>query len=127
MEDLLNYLYSPVAQVALICGLAEIVKRCGCPKRAIPIVDVVLGLVSGVLLYGMALGYGITAGINIGVAMGLSACGLFSGIKNVFAKKEEEQVMIHFLNTEEDDDWVEAIADTPDVYEEDENGEDDGE
>ena len=128
MEDLLNYLYSPVAQVALICGLAEIVKRCGCPKRIIPIVDVALGLISGICLYGLALNYGISAGINLGIAMGLSACGLFSGIKNVFEKKEEddeENVMIHFLNVEEnDDDWVEAVGDTPDVYEEEDEDDD---
>ena len=103
MEDLMNYLYSPVAQVALICGLAEIVKRIGCPKRLIPVVDVFLGLISGVCLYGLALDFGVTAGINIGLAEGLSACGLFSGIKNVFGEDRPET----FPEIEEDEDGEE--------------------
>ena len=87
IEELNTYLLSPVVQVALIVGLAEIIKRIGLAKKWIPIVDVVLGLISGILIYGIMLGYGIGNGIIIGVALGLSACGLFSGIKNLTEKK----------------------------------------
>ena len=90
IEELNTYLLSPVVQVALIVGLAEIIKRIGLAKKWIPIVDVVLGLISGILIYGIMLGYGIGNGIIIGVALGLSACGLFSGIKNVIKPEEVE-------------------------------------
>lgn len=82
-SELLTYLITPVAQVALIIGVAEIIKKVGCPTRWIPLIDLALGLASGVFVYGHNLGYGIENGIIIGMALGLSACGLFSGIKNV--------------------------------------------
>ena len=86
IEDLITYLLTPVAQVALIIGLAEIAKKVGLPKRWIPLLDLGLGIVSGVIVYGIALNYGIVNGILVGIAVGLSACGLFSGIKNVVGK-----------------------------------------
>ena len=84
LNDLITYLLSPVAQVALIIGLAEVIKRMNWfDKEYIPIVDVVLGLISGILVYGQMMGMGIGKGIVLGIAEGLSACGLFSGIKNI--------------------------------------------
>lgn len=84
LNDLITYLLSPVAQVALIIGLAEVIKRMNWfDKEYIPIVDVVLGLISGILVYGQMMGMGIGKGIILGLAEGLSACGLFSGIKNI--------------------------------------------
>lgn len=84
LNDLITYLLSPVAQVALIIGLAEVIKRMNWfDKEYIPIVDVVLGLISGILVYGQMMGMGIGKGIILGIAEGLSACGLFSGIKNI--------------------------------------------
>lgn len=83
IKELMTYLFTPVAQVALIIGIAEIIKRGGLPAKYIPIVDVVLGLISGIFVYGVGMDYGITNGVMLGLALGLSACGLFSGIKNV--------------------------------------------
>lgn len=83
MEELLTYLITPAAQIALIIGIAEIIKRAGCPTRFIPIVDLVLGLISGICVFGLMLGHTIPEGALVGIAMGLSACGLFSGVKNV--------------------------------------------
>lgn len=88
VEELITYLLTPVAQIALIIGLAELVKRMGVATRWIPVVDLILGLTSGICIYGIALGYGITDGIVLGIALGLSACGLFSGIKNVTEEKD---------------------------------------
>ena len=85
--ELTAYLLTPAAQVALIIGLAEIVKQCGVDKRWIPIIDICLGLVSGVGVYGILLNQGIVNGMVIGLALGLSACGLFSGIKNLTEKQ----------------------------------------
>lgn len=81
--ELVTYLLTPVAQVALIIGLAEIIKRVGFPVKYIPLIDLGLGLVSGLCVYGFALELGAVDGVLVGIALGLSACGLFSGIKNV--------------------------------------------
>lgn len=83
VEDLITYLLTPAAQVALIIGLAEIVKKLGVNAKLIPVIDLVLGMVSGVCVYGLTQNYGIVNGLIIGIALGLAACGLFSGIKNV--------------------------------------------
>ncbi len=82
----IEYLLTPVAQVALIIGLAELFKQIGLNKRWIPLVDLGLGLASGIFIYGIAMSYGLLDGIIIGIALGLSACGLFSGFKNVTEK-----------------------------------------
>ena len=84
--ELLTYLISPVAQVSFIMAIAEIAKGIGLDKRFIPILDVLLGVAIGILVYTVYSGMGIVEGIIIGLATGLSACGLFSGIKNVAGK-----------------------------------------
>lgn len=94
-EELMSYLITPAAQVAIIIGLAEIIKKVGCPARWIPLIDLALGVASGVSVYGFMQGKGIAYGVLIGLALGLSACGLFSGIKNISnisgtAEKAEE-------------------------------------
>lgn len=83
----INVLITPAAQIALIIGIAEVIKRLGLPKRWIPLIDLLLGLISGICVYGLHLNYDIVESIVIGLAMGLSACGLFSGVKNTI--KEE--------------------------------------
>ena len=88
MEELINYLLAPVGQVALIIGLAQLVKNLGLNTKYIPLVDVLLGLVSGLVVYGLEMKLGLLRGFMIGLAIGLSACGLFSGIKNVIEKRE---------------------------------------
>lgn len=81
--DILVNILSPTVQIGLIIGLAEIAKKIGLPHRWIPILDLVLGLISGIFVFGLAQGYGILYGVLMGLVMGLSACGLFSGVKNV--------------------------------------------
>lgn len=84
IEELVKYLLTPVAQVALIIGVAEVIKRQEWfSKKYIPLIDIALGLLSGVGFYGVYQNYGIVQGIMIGLALGLSACGLFSGVKNL--------------------------------------------
>ncbi len=84
--NLITYLVTPVAQVALIVALAEVVKRLGLDSKYIPLVDLGLGLLAGLLVYVAYQGCHPIEGIVIGVALGLSACGLFSGVKNVLEK-----------------------------------------
>lgn len=88
IEELINYLLTPMAQVGLIIGIAELIKRAGLKTRYIPLVDLALGLTSGICVFGIMLGHGAAQGAVVGIALGLSACGLFSGIKNVTEKEE---------------------------------------
>lgn len=83
MDELINYLLAPAGQVALIIGVAQLVKNLGLNAKYIPLVDVLLGLVSGLVVYGHEMKLGLLRGVMIGLAIGLSACGLFSGIKNI--------------------------------------------
>ena len=85
-NELIEYLLSPIVQIALIVGLAEIFKGFGIEKRWIPLVDIGFGLLSGVFVYHFAFQYGLIESVVLGIAIGLSACGLFSGIKNVMGK-----------------------------------------
>lgn len=83
VDELVSFLLTPVAQIGLIIGLSELFKKAGVEAKFIPLVDVGLGLISGIGIYGIGLNYGVIKGILIGLAMGLNACGLFSGIKNL--------------------------------------------
>ena len=89
-KDLIIYLMQPTAQVALIVGIVEVIKKAGMDKRALPFLDLLFGLAIGITLYGYVQGYGIVNGVLVGLALGLSACGLFSGIKNVIQYEPEE-------------------------------------
>lgn len=84
--DIGNYL-NPAVQVAIIIGLAEIAKKIGVPAKWIPVLDVVLGIISGVCVYGIYLGQDMVEGIITGIVIGLTACGLFSGVKNTVEKR----------------------------------------
>jgi len=85
IDDFMTNLFTPIVQVAIIIGLAEVAKRMGLETRFIPLLDVTLGLIGGIMIYGITLGYGILRGAVIGIALGLEACGLFSGCKNLFS------------------------------------------
>lgn len=100
MKELLTYLLTPAAQIALVIGLAEVFKKTGFPLRFIPILDLLLGIASGIFVYGVFLDQGIGAGIILGIGIGLSACGTFSGVKNVLQKHDS----VDIFEEEEDDD-----------------------
>ena len=82
MDDIVQYLLTPATQIALIISLAQLIKEVGCPTKYIPLIDLGLGILSGVVIFGIFMGQGILVGVLLGIAEGLSACGLFSGIKN---------------------------------------------
>lgn len=82
-QEIITVLLTPASQVALIIAFAELVKQLGLQAKWIPVVDLVLGIISGVCVFGLLGEMGIANGLLIGIALGLSACGLFSGIKNV--------------------------------------------
>lgn len=89
-EQLIATLFTPAAQIALIMAIAELVKRLGLDKRFIPLVDLGLGIISGVIIYTIYMHMHPVEGVVLGIALGLSACGLFSGVKNVAEKIKEE-------------------------------------
>ena len=90
IDDLIAYIFTPAAQVMLVIGLAEVAKKVGFPIRWIPLLDLGLGIVTGIIAFGLILGYGMTVGVFVGISVGLSACGLFSGVKNTIEKPKEE-------------------------------------
>ena len=87
VDELIKYLLTPVGQIAIIIALAEMIKKLEIvPKKCIPLIDVILGIISGLVVFGYSMGLGAIKGVILGLAIGLSACGLFSGIKNVKGK-----------------------------------------
>lgn len=86
INELVTTLLTPAMQVALIIAIAEVVKRLGLDSKWIPLVDLGLGLCSGLLIYTAHLHFSPIEGIVLGIALGLSACGLFSGVKNITKK-----------------------------------------
>ena len=90
MDEIINYLLAPAGQVALIIGLAQMSKGLGLKTKWIPLLDVVLGIISGLVVYGYEYHLGLIRGFMLGLAIGLSACGLFSGVKNIVEKAKGE-------------------------------------
>lgn len=83
IDELIAYLLAPAGQVALIIGLAQLIKGLGINTKWIPLIDVGLGITSGLVVYGYEYHLGLIRGFMLGLAIGLSACGLFSGLKNL--------------------------------------------
>ena len=81
MDDITSNLLAPASQMALIMGVAEAIKRIGVNPKYIPLIDLLLGLMSGFLVYYEDLG--LKKSLMLGLMFGLSACGLFSGFKNI--------------------------------------------
>lgn len=83
-NELINYLLTPAAQVLIIIALAELIKRMELfDSKYIPLLDLILGIASGIIVFGVMQGLGWLTGVLLGIALGLMACGLFSGVKNV--------------------------------------------
>ena len=83
--EIFSYLVSPPTMVGLIIAFAEALKILGLPPKYLPLFDVILGVIIDLLVYGLELGFGVLKSGVIGLALGLSACGLFSGIKNTIS------------------------------------------
>ncbi len=72
--------YIGIALVPLIIGISEVIKRAGINIKFIPICNLILGLAFGI---GFVNPNDIRMGIIQGLFIGLSASGLYSGVKNV--------------------------------------------
>lgn len=70
--------YTDALLIPVIFGLVELSKNLGVSKKYSPIVSLILGIIGGVVyIYPED----IRAGILMGIIMGLSAVGLYSGSK----------------------------------------------
>lgn len=74
-----------VAVVPAVVGLVEVCKDLGLPTRAAPAAAVVLGVLAAMAQLYEGQWPWIQA-VVLGVSLGLSACGLYSGAKTVIAK-----------------------------------------
>ena len=72
--------YAGIALIPLVIGLAEVIKRIGLNSKFVPLVNLILGLIAGIIFLNPG---DIKAGIIQGLFIGLSASGLYSGVKNV--------------------------------------------
>ena len=70
--------YAGIPAVLLIMGIAEMLKGLGFNAKFLPIVNLMLGLAAGIILNQND----VLKGIFTGLAVGLSASGLYSGVKN---------------------------------------------
>lgn len=66
--------------VAIITGSGEAVKVAGLPTKLLPLFSILVGIPAGVFV---VFPENLTYGIVSGIAMGLSAVGLFSSVKNL--------------------------------------------
>ena len=71
--------YAGIALVPLLIGFLEVLKIRGISTKRIPVIAVVLGVIMGVTLLGQG---DVKVGVIQGLAIGLSAMGLYSGTKN---------------------------------------------
>lgn len=77
-----------VAIVGLIVGLVEVLKKAGLPRRFLPLSSLIFGVAAGIFYIQPS---DLKAGIIIGLMIGLSASGLYSGTKNTFEKNGENE------------------------------------
>lgn len=74
-----------VALVPLVLGVVEVLKRIGLPAKFSPLVAVCMGISLGIFYMDVT----TKEGVIIGLALGLSASGLYSGTKNMIEKEED--------------------------------------
>lgn len=75
-----------IALIPLIIGLVELFKRLGLPKKLTPLASLILGVAAGVFYVFPS---DLKGGIIVGIMMGLSSSGLYSGTKNTIEKSND--------------------------------------
>lgn len=83
-KELITDLAEPSLLVAIVITLAEIIKQLGVPNKFIPLVDIGIGV--GISLLKNCKEKGVAKSVILGIALGLSGCGAFSGFKNLVIK-----------------------------------------
>lgn len=75
-----------VVLIPLIVGIVEVFKRAGVPKKFLPLISLILGILVGVIY---VTDFEWKQGILVGAMLGLAASGLYSSSKNTFEKDDE--------------------------------------
>jgi len=89
-----------VAIIPMILAIVELFKRIGLPAKFSPIIAAVLGLIIGIVY----LDASVKESIIVGLMLGLSATGLYSGTKNVKQiNSNKPQTIQHSLDNKGDD------------------------
>lgn len=73
-----------IALIPVIVGLVEVLKGLGLPNKLAPVASLIFGVVAGVFYASPG---DLLGGVLIGLALGLSASGLYSGSKTVIDKE----------------------------------------
>lgn len=76
-------IFAGIPIIVLLMGLLEVVKKVGVNPKYVPVISLVLGVFSGIVLFGQG---DIKVGVIQGMYIGLSAVGLYSGAKNTMEK-----------------------------------------
>ena len=93
--------YTEAIIIAVIVGLVEVLKQAGLPKKASPLVALAFGVAGGVIYLFPG---DVKAGIFMGLVMGLSASGLYSGGKALLDGKKENEYKNEEVIVEEEED-----------------------
>ncbi|MBD8006221.1 hypothetical protein [Bacillus norwichensis] len=73
-----------IAIIPVIVGLVEVFKRAGVPCKILPFISLALGIIIGIVY---VTEFDLKQGILVGVMLGLSASGLYSGTKSTIEKE----------------------------------------
>ncbi|MCU9594552.1 hypothetical protein OEV82_08790 [Caldibacillus thermolactis] len=74
-----------VAIIPLIAGITEIFKKIGLPAKYSPIVAIFLGIIITLVYVDVT----PKEGVLVGIMLGLSASGFYSGTKNLVEKRSK--------------------------------------
>lgn len=76
-----------IAVVPVITGLVQLFKMAGLKTKYSPFLAVLLGILFGVFYFSSS----IKEGVLVGLVLGLSASGLYSGSKNMMEKEKKDE------------------------------------
>lgn len=94
MMDIINGIIQSEPEImaivvsAIIIGLVKLSETLGVPKKFLPLVALVIGVILSVVYLGQG---DIKKGILIGIWLGLGAVGLHSGIKNTLGNDDNSK------------------------------------
>lgn len=71
-----EYLIYGIPAVALVMGLVKVFREVGLPSKFAPLASLVIGIILG-LTIASETGQSCSAGVVIGIMLGLSSCGLY--------------------------------------------------
>ena len=80
--------YIELVLIPVLIGILEAIKKAGFNSKFIPLLSILLGVLIGIVYSGFELKEGVMTGLFIG----LSAVGLYSGVKSVRIGIEQRNI-----------------------------------